>query len=144
MSKICNRNYQDNAMYSMKVINGISCCPSCEQPASCHNQTTEFCALFWALACETGTSSMAIARHMCGIKREHGFAFMPPSDADDRRRCIKLLELIPEWIAHLPEMVKYDAPDVKPQGITIGGSGISAYDNSWQKQIPLIIKEGNL
>ena len=46
----------------------------------------------------------------------------------DLRRCIRLLELIPEWLPRLQEMVKYDAPETKPQGIVIGGSGISAYD----------------
>ncbi len=88
----------------------------------------------------TGSSSKAIAQHMAtGMS-----SGMPPSDRDDRSRCIKLLELVPEWLLRLAELHKYDAPDLKPQGIVIGGSGISAYDNSWQKQIPLIIQEGKL
>lgn len=144
MSKICDRNYAANAMYSMKMINGVGCCPSCEQPAICHHKPVEVRALFWALAGETGTSSKAIAKHMTGFSSEQPFGFMPPSDSSDRRRCINLLELIPEWIARLQEMVKYDAPDTKPQGIVINSSGISANTNTWAKQIPLIMQEGKL
>lgn len=142
MSKICDRNYQGNGMYSMKMINGIGCCPACEQPAACHGKPVEYRALFWALNFNTGTSSTALARHMSGHPK--GSWAGPPSDAGDRGRCIALLQLVPEWVARLPEMVKYDAADQKPQGIVIGGSGISAYDNSWQKQIPLILQEGKL
>ena len=143
MSKICDRNYQANSMYTMKMINGVASCPACEQPAICHGKSVTERALFWALAGATGTSSKAIAKHFTGFSSEEAFGFMPPSDADDRSRCIKLLELIPEWLPRLSEMCKYDAPDKKPTGITIGGSVITAYDNSWSKQIPLIVREGN-
>lgn len=143
MSKICDRNYQANQAYTVKMIDGVGCCPLCEQPAICHGKPVEVRALHWALAGETGTSSKAIAKHMTGFSAEGAFGFMPPSDASDRRRCIRLLELIPEWLPRLDEMKKYDAPDTKPTGIVIGGSGISAYDNSWSKQIPLIVSEGN-
>lgn len=139
MSKICDRNYKGASMYSVKMVNGIGCCPSCEQPTECHGKSVEYRALFWALHGSTGSSSKSIAQHMAtGIGEG-----MPPSDADDRRRCIQLLELVPEWLPRLNEMKKYDAPDDQPQGITIGGSGISVYENSWSKQIPLIAKEGN-
>jgi hypothetical protein len=50
---------------------------------------------------------------------------------------------VPEWLPRLDELKRYDAANKAPVGITIGGSGISAYDNSWSKQIPLIAKEGN-
>lgn len=139
MSKICDRNYTGGSMLSVKMINGIGCCPSCNQPAECHQKPTEYRALFWALHMNTGSSSKSIAQHMAtGIGQG-----MPPSDADDRSRCIKLLELVPEWLPRLDEMKKYDAPDTKPEGIVITNSGIGAYDNSWSKQIPLIAKEGN-
>lgn len=139
MAKICDRNYQGNGMYTVKQINGIGCCPSCSQPADCHGKSPEYRALFWALHMHTGSSSKSIAQHMAtGISQG-----MPPSDADDRSRCIRLLELVPEWLPRLDELKKYDGPDLKPQGIVIGGSGISAYDNSWSKQIPLIVSEGN-
>lgn len=142
MSKICDRNYQGNAMYSVKQINGVVCCPSCEQPAICHGLNVEGRAIYWALGDDTGISSKAIARHMTGAR--HGiFGASPPSDASDRGRCIRLLELIPEWLPRLDELKKYDAPDKKPDGFVINSSGISAYDNSWSKQIPLIVSEGN-
>jgi hypothetical protein len=143
MSKICDRNYTGASMYSVKQIDGVGCCPSCNQPAICHGKTVTERALFWALAGSTGTSSKAIAKHFTGFSSEQPFGFMPPSDRDDRSRCIKLLELIPEWLPRLNEMKKYDAPEDKPQGIVINNSGIGAYDNSWAKQIPLIAKEGN-
>lgn len=141
MGKICDRNYSGASMYSVKQIDGIGCCPSCNQPTACHGQSVEYRALFWALNYHTGTSSTALARHMSG--HPQGSWSSPPSDSSDRGRCIKLLELIPEWLPRLDEMKKYDAEDKKPQGIVINGSGISAYDNSWSKQIPLIAKEGN-
>ncbi len=147
MSKICDRNYKANQAYTVKVINNVSCCPLCEKPTFCHNEPIEIRAMHWAFSDDTGTSSLALARHMVGRGQYINFKpglNMPPSDAADRGRCIRLLELIPEWIARLPEMTKYDAPDEKPQGIVIGGSGISAYDNSWSKQIPLILQEGKL
>lgn len=145
MSKICNRNYSEGSMYTVKMIDGVGCCPSCGQPTQCHNKPVEVRALFWALAGETGTSSKAIAKHMTGFSAEQPFGFMPPSDRDDRRRCIRLLELIPEWLPRLKEMVKYDAPaEKKPDGFIVNSSGIGAYENSWSKQIPLIIMEGKL
>jgi len=144
MSKICDRNYKANNAYTVKMIGGVGCCPNCEQPTQCHNIPIEGRALFWALAGESGISSKAIAKHMTGISAEAAFGFMPPSDADDRRRCIRLLELIPEWLPRLNEMVKYDSPDKKQDGFIINSSGISAYDNSWAKQIPLILQEGKL
>lgn len=144
MSKICDRNYEGNAMYSVKQIDGVACCPSCHQPAICHGKSVSERALWWALAGQTGVSSKAIAKHMTGYSAEGAFGFMPPSDSSDRGRCQRLLELIPEWIARLPEMVKYDAPEGKPRGIVIGASGITADTNTWSKQIPLILMEVKL
>lgn len=141
MSKICDRNYSANTMYTLKMIKGIACCPACEKPAICHHKSIEQRALYWSLSDDTGTSSKAIARWFA--LKEMFVPSMPPSDADDRGRCIRLLELIPEWLPRLDELKSLDAPDVKPTGITIGGSGITAYDNSWSKQIPLIVSEGN-
>jgi hypothetical protein len=143
MSKICDRQYGQASMYSVKMIDGIGCCPSCNQPTQCHGATVEYRALFWVLTGDTGTSSKAIAKHMLNIAIEGMFGFQPPSDGSDRQRCIKLLELVPEWLPRLDELKRYDAANKAPVGITIGGSGISAYDNSWSKQIPLIAKEGN-
>jgi len=142
MSKICDRNYKANQAYTVTMIDGIGCCPLCKKPTICHGSAVEGRALFWALAGDTGISSEALAAHMSGNANTR---MMPPSDSDDRGRCIRLLELIPEWLPRLNEMVKYDAPaDKKQDGFIINSSGISAYDNSWSKQIPLIVREGKL
>lgn len=144
MTKICDRNYTGNSMYTLKWIDGIGCCPSCNQPAVCHRKPTEFRAMFWALNGSTGMSSLAIAKHMTATATEQPDGFMPPSDADDRSRCIRLLQLVPEWIARLNEMVKYDAPEKRQDGFVVNSSGITADRNTWSKQIPLILKEGEL
>lgn len=141
MSKICDRNYDTNGLLSVKTVNGVGFCPSCNKPAVCHNASIDSRALFWALSGDTGNSSRAIAAHMTQTQPRD--MTMPPSDRDDRGRCIRLLELIPEWIPRLNEMLKYDQSK-QETGIVINSSGISAYDNSWSKQIPLIIQEGNL
>lgn len=144
MSKICDRNYEGNSLLSTKVIDGITCCPSCNQPAACHGKSVTERALFWVLAMHTGTSSSAIAKHMTGYADAAFMGFRPPYDAGDRGRCISLLELVPEWLPRLNEMVKYDGPDKKGSGIVISSSGISADTNTWSKQIPLILQEGKL
>lgn len=140
MSKLCDRNYKANQAYTVKMIDGIGCCPLCEKPTLCHGRDIEGRALFWALAGDTGISSEALAAHMSGYPNTR---MMPPSDSSDRGRCIRLLELIPEWIPRLKEMVQYDTKQ-KQDGFVINSSGISAYENSWSKQIPLILQEGRL
>lgn len=144
MSKICDRNYSGNSMYTMKMIEGIASCPSCSNPALCHGKPVKERALFWALCYRTGSSSEAIAKHMTGFSAEQPNGFSPPSDASDRLRCIKLLELIPEWLPRLDEMRKYDAPDQRTDGFVINSSGITADHNTWAKQIPMMVAEGNL
>lgn len=99
-------------------------------------KTIERRALEWALGNDTGTSSKAIARYMTGISTVPG---MPPSDADDRGRCIRLLKQIPEWVEHLDAMSENETPQ---SHIVIGAEGTRTETNSWAKQIPLIIKEG--
>lgn len=140
MSKLCDRNYKANQAYTVKMINGIGCCPLCEKPTLCHGRDIPGRALFWALAGDTGISSEALAAHMSGYPNTR---MMPPSDSSDRGRCIRLLELIPEWIPRLNEMQQYDNTK-QPTGITITGSGITADRNTWTKQIPLILQEGKL
>ncbi len=140
MGKICDRNYESNGMLSVKMDDGVGMCPSCGKPAICHGKPVEQRALFWALSGDTGVSSESLAKHMTG---NTGGRISPPSDSSDRGRCIRLLELIPEWIPRLNEMLKYDQSK-QETGIVINSRGISAYDNSWSKQIPLIIQEGNL
>lgn len=140
MGKICDRTYSEGSMLSVKMIDGIGCCPSCEQPAICHQKSVEYRALFWALHGSTGSSSKSIAQHFAtGISDGQ-----PPSDADDRSRCIRLLYLVPEWLPRLNEMRKYDRAEKKQETFVMNSSGISAYDNSWAKQIPLMVQEGKL
>jgi len=141
MSKLCDRIYGSANLLATEEINGALCCPLCKKPAICHGKPVDQRAIYWALSDDTGISSKAIAKHMTGNSDLSGsFGMMPPSDASDRGRCIRLLELIPEWITRLPEMVKYDSQ--KQEGIVINNSGISAYNNSWQQQIPMILREG--
>jgi hypothetical protein len=137
--KICQRDYSANSMLAVKKINGIDCCALCEKPAVCHGKPISTRALFWYLSGDTGVSSETIAHHMLGHPEPRMYG--PPSDADDRGRCIRLLELIPEWIPRLPELAKNEKPR---DGIVTSSSGISAEQNSWAKQIPLILKEGKL
>lgn len=139
MSKLCTRDYGGNSLLSAKMINGLPHCPLCEKPVLCHGRDIATRALFWALAGETGISSEAIEKHMLGFVDDR---MSPPSDASDRGRCIRLLELIPEWIPRLPEMVQYDVQ--REEGIVINASGLHTQTNGWEKQIPLILREGRL
>jgi hypothetical protein len=140
MSKICDRNYKAGSLYTTKMIGSIPCCPSCSQPAECHGKPVEYRVMFWALHGSVGSSSKSIAQHMAtGIGEG-----MPPSDADDRSRCIKLLELVPEWLPRLDEMRKYDRAENKQETFVMNSSGISADTNTWSKQIPLMVQEGSL
>lgn len=141
--KLCNRDYSGNSMLSVETVGGVDLCTLCKKPAICHGKPVEQRALYWALSGDTGTSSEAICAHMTGNTSKRRFGYGPPSDASDRGRCIRLLELIPEWIPRLPEMMQHDQHH-RDEGIVINSSGISAYSNSWQQQIPLIMQEGKL
>lgn len=139
MGKLCSRNYDEGSMLTLKEIDGVKSCPNCQKPALCHNKSVEYRALFWALSDDTGSSSKALCRFM--MKYPSGRFELPPSDSADRGRCIRLLELIPEWIPRLQEL----ATQTKPrETMVISSSGISAVRSGWAEQIPLILKEGNL
>lgn len=71
----------------------------------------------WATGDDTGVSSKAIMRHMSGQEPQHPWGFMPPADSADRGRCIRLLNLFPEWWDRLDEMLQY---------------------RGWQGQVPMI------
>ncbi len=92
-------------------------------------------ALEWALSDDTGMSSEALARHMLGFN--HYGHYPAPSDKDDRGRCIRLLNLIPEWWDRLDEMAQY------PSGnLTYFKNGkVLTRKEGWTEQIPLIRKE---
>lgn len=76
-----------------------------------------------------GVSSTAIFLYM--TKGSRPGAFDAPRDAGDRRRCIILLNAIPEWWERLKEI-----EDLKLEGTC---NGETVYP--WNEQIPLIRKE---
>jgi hypothetical protein len=103
--------------------------------------TIERRAIEWALGNDTGTSSQTLCAFMLGINATNGCrgngASYPPSDADDRSRCIRLLKLIPEWLPRLPELA-----EANPGGNWNPEQPNTPVKSSWEYQIPLILKEG--
>ena len=75
----------------------------------------------WCLGNDTGVSSERIMRHMLGLGSSPQWGDLPPSDEWDRGRCIRLLNLFPEWWDRLDEM--------------------RTLNISWNEQIDLIWKE---
>ncbi len=61
--------------------------------------------LDWLARDDTGLSSKTIAHVLAGTPepREGG---KPPQDLEDLGRCLRLLKLLPEWRARLPEIGK--------------------------------------
>ena len=92
----------------------------------------------WALGEDTGRSSKALARHMVGIKNVSRHS--APSDSDDRGRCIRLLNLIPEWWDRLDEMALYPSSKVTHWS----SNGFEVKEEGWKEQIPLIRQEAKL
>jgi len=65
-------------------------------------------AMDWLLnSGDTGLSSEAIARHMLGLESHGRRPWAYPLDPADMGRCLRLLELIPEWMPRLHEMASY-------------------------------------
>lgn len=60
----------------------------------------------WLLGRDTGSSSMAIFAHMVGFNSPPGGRrwWDAPSDPSDLGRCLRLLDLFPEWKPRMPEM----------------------------------------
>ena len=71
-------------------------------------KTLERRVISWLLSDDTGASSLSICAHMLGEPCE-GYA---PSDCSDLGRCLRLLDLVPEWTPRLHEMATY-GPDWK-------------------------------
>lgn len=61
-------------------------------------------AIEWMLSDDTGLSSKAICAHMLGLEPEDTSY---PSDPTDLGRCLRLMELIPEWKPRIKEMANY-------------------------------------
>lgn len=59
----------------------------------------------WLLSGDTGSSSKAICAHMSGAGSSDMCSY--PSDPSDLGRCLRLLELVPEWNARIGEMAQY-------------------------------------
>ena len=62
-------------------------------------------ALLWLAGGDSGMSSEAICHHMLGMKSDGSF----PLDPSDLGRCLRLLELFPEWKPRMGEMARYSA-----------------------------------
>lgn len=62
-------------------------------------------ALLWLAGGDSGMSSKAICYHMLGMKSDGSF----PLDPSDLGRCLRLLELFPEWKPRMGEMARYSA-----------------------------------
>lgn len=90
----------------------------------------------WATGDDTGVSSEALCRFMLGLKLGH-WSNSAPSDAADRGRCIRLLNLIPEWWDRLDEMSKIPSREVN----IWSKKGLEVRNEGWKEQIPLIKQE---
>lgn len=60
-------------------------------------------ALLWLAGGDSGMSSKAICHHMLGMKCDRSY----PLDPSDLGRCLRMLELFPEWKARIGEMASY-------------------------------------
>jgi hypothetical protein len=58
----------------------------------------------WLSSNDTGISSKAIATHMSGGTVRDGWGWGYPHDPDDLGRCLRLLELFPDWKPRMREM----------------------------------------
>lgn len=67
------------------------------------DESIESRALRWSLSDNVGSSSLAIARNMLGMD-QGTFGADYPADGGDLRRCVALLDAVPEWRVRLPEM----------------------------------------
>lgn len=60
-------------------------------------------ALVWLASGDTGSSSEAIVYHMLGLESDADYPFDPA----DLGRCLRMLELFPEWKPRISEMSAY-------------------------------------
>lgn len=121
---------------------------------TCHNEVVEFIenlltlsesrvrgealkVIEWATGSDTGASSNALCRFMLGIKSDR---YSHPLDTSDRGRCIRLLNLIPEWWDRLDEMAS-----IPPTTVNVfGKDGLEIREEGWKDQIPLIRTQSSL
>lgn len=82
----------------------------------------------WLLSEDVGVSSKAICAHMLGEPTEdYGY----PHDPSDLGRCIRLLQLVPEWEPRIIEMSKY-------------GPGWAGLAPQWRRIVDLYHSEGGV
>jgi len=79
--------------------------------------------LDWATSGDTGVSSEFLCRYLLGFDPNTIWGYSAPSDADDRGKCIRLLNKMPEWWDRLDELI--------------------SVSEDWEKQVPLIKDERN-
>lgn len=118
--------------------------------STCREHWIEFCqvtdntieqrALRWALSDDTGISSETMCAFFTNTPKHGPFGMQAPSDAADRGRCIRLLNIIPEWIERLDELKELDTGTISINGAP--PIPRSQDTHSWTYQIPLIRKEG--
>lgn len=60
-------------------------------------------AFRWLFSRDTGMSSKAILGHMMAGVSDGSY----PHDPSDLGRCLRLLEIFPQWKERIPEMAKY-------------------------------------
>jgi len=118
--------------------------------SQCREHWVEFCAatdntieqrvLKWAFSGDTGISSETMAAYFTGVKKGGPFGSQAPSDAADRGRCIRLLNIIPEWVERLDELKALDVGTISINGADPIPRAQDTH--SWTHQIQLIIKEG--
>ncbi len=104
------------------------------------NRKTKSKVIDWATGSDTGSSSKDLCRFMVGLLPVNGKVYQAPCDSDDRGRCIRLLNKIPEWWERLVEMEKLPS-----QKINIYSSGeLRVEERGWKEQIPLVREEAKL
>lgn len=69
------------------------------------NLSIETRALHWLMSGDTGASSKSICAHMQGIQKSDYASY--PRDPADLGRCLRLLEIMPEWKPRIQEMAVY-------------------------------------
>lgn len=92
----------DNAAAIAAAVNFLRA-HSAEIAGALAAQTTERRALLWLAGRDSGLSSQAIAYHMLGLSSNGNY----PLDPSDLGRCLRMLELFPEWKPRISEMASY-------------------------------------
>lgn len=92
------------------------------------NEEQKTIALNWLFGDDTGLSSRAICSHMLGLDFSSGSY---PSDPSDLGRCLRLLQLIPDWKARINEMSIY-------------GTGWSGLVKKWEQISESMLDEAGI